>query len=279
MTQKPSTRVSEGVKLIKTGGKREKNGVNKEEYHQVLLKLRTIIDSQNEITTDLVDSIGILSPFRAQVDAISKNIIHQFTIQELERHQVMVGTAYAFQGQERDIMLLSLCIDNTSHHSAFIHCNKPDVFNVSITRAKKLQLVYHSLDTHEVDNKYLLRDFLETYENKATIADGKGTAKGKDAFMNEVVDVLCKQNWKTWPGFYIAGQVVDVLVKAEQQYFGIDLIGYPGEYEEAFTLERYKMLKRAKLNIFPLSFIDWKIKREVVLEELMIFIKENVNVN
>lgn len=270
MTQKPSNLSNEGVELIKLDGNRNKNGINSIELNHLVEKLRSKVNEQKELSQSLCDTIGVLSPFRAQVDALSKKIMQEFSINEIERHELMVGTAYSFQGQERDIMLLSLSLDNGSHHSAFIHCNKADVFNVSITRAKKQQIVFHSLDVAKVETKYLLREFLELYSNSDKEQfESFNREETKDKFLQEMNIELLAKGWQTWPGFFIAGQVVDILVKTNNSYFGIDLIGYPGEYEQAFTLERYKMLKRASLNVFPVSYIDWITRKEECLKALV----------
>ncbi|MCP4159213.1 MAG: hypothetical protein GY760_03995, partial [Deltaproteobacteria bacterium] len=50
--------------------------------------------------------------------------------------------------------------------------------------------------------------------------------------------------------------------------FGIDLIGYPGEFENAFSLDRYKMLKRAGLRTFPLPYVNWVLNRDRCIDEI-----------
>jgi len=269
MTQKPSELSDEGVKIINTTGNRDKKGINKKEIEHLIETLRLKIDSQKELSKTLCDTIGVLSPFRAQVEELSKQIMKNFNIDEIEKHELMTGTAYSFQGQERDIMLLSMALDNNSHHSAFIHCNKADVFNVSITRAKKKQVVFHSLDHTSINTKYLIRNFLERYTSKKYFTSTHTTSVDeKDKFLLEINTELKNSGYNTWPGFFIAGQVVDILVQKGDKYFGIDLIGFPGQYEAAFTLERYKMLKRASLEVFPVSYIDWLTRKEMCLEAI-----------
>ena len=67
-------------------------------------------------------------------------------------------------------------------------------------------------------------------------------------------------------GYTIAGLSIDILVEYEGRYIGIDLIGYPGDFQEAFSIERYKILNRVGITVFPLSYISWKYyKAETIL--------------
>jgi hypothetical protein len=50
---------------------------------------------------------------------------------------------------------------------------------------------------------------------------------------------------------------VDLVVEREGRVFGIDLIGQRGALGAALDLERYRMLLRAGLSVFPLSLKSW----------------------
>ncbi len=61
---------------------------------------------------------------------------------------------------------------------------------------------------------------------------------------------------------------MDLVVAGEQGTCGIDLIGYPGEFESVFSLERYKMFRRAGLRVFPLPFSKWRVDPEMCIAEV-----------
>ena len=50
---------------------------------------------------------------------------------------------------------------------------------------------------------------------------------------------------------------MDLVVEREGRVFGIDLIGQSGSLGTALDLERYRMLRRAGLSVFPLSLASW----------------------
>ena len=266
MSNRPDVPYNEGIEVIKCNGKRTKKGTNIEEADIILHKIHLIIDNEAQLPKSACKSIGILSPFRAQVEFLSEKVKRQFTLHQIERHKLHVATAYGFQGEERDVMFLSFVLDNESHPTAFRHANKKDVFNVSITRAKSLQYIIHSLNSNELKPTSLLRQYLDSF-----ITTGKEIKpnKVKDIFIDEVVVELQKLNFAVWVAYPIAGLKIDIIVQHKNKTFGIDLIGYPGEFKEAFTLERYKMLQRAGLSTFPLPYTYWVSDKENCLAEIM----------
>ena len=58
----------------------------------------------------------------------------------------------------------------------------------------------------------------------------------------------------------------------KQKKIFIDLIGYPGAFKEAFTLERYKALERAGVHCFPLHYSYWQKAKKAAIQKLVGFI-------
>jgi len=255
MTARPDEK-EQGLYFIQCNGKRNKDGSNIEEAEQILVNVRALLSEEQDLTQELCTSLGILSPFRAQVDLLAKLLLERFTIVEIEKHNIRVGTAYSFQGEERDVMHLSFAVDPESHHSAFVHINKEDVFNVSITRARKRQYIYLSVSKNDLKGGSLLRSYLTP-----SILENSKKAENQtthDKFLKEVVASL--QSWKIntyWAAFSIAGMKVDLLLKLNNRYVGIDLVGYPGEFADIFGIDRYRVLNRAGVVVFPLPYSDW----------------------
>ena len=62
--------------------------------------------------------------------------------------------------------------------------------------------------------------------------------------------------------------MIDLVAVRDGHVLGIDLIGHPGPYSAGYPLERTRVLRRAGMRIFPLSFHDWKTRQEEVLDAL-----------
>lgn len=273
MTEKPLTNMDLGVFHFPIMGTRNNKGYNEKEAEALMAEVLKIIEDEKELKGPLKTSIGILSPFRDQVNYISLLIQNKLEIDQIKAHQLSVGTAFSFQGEERDLMLISFAVDNESHHSAIHHLNKEDVFNVSITRAKNKQFLYYSIDPIQLKSDHNLRKLLaSTKLPKESEIEEKEQEKSHNLFLSEVLEFSNAFNYKTWIYFPIAGIPIDILLKVKDSYFGIDLIGYPGKYEDAISVGRYKILSRAGIPIFPLPYSNWKFYREECEMELKRFL-------
>lgn len=268
MTQKPYTgKNNQGLLDCRCQGKRLNNGTNKVEAEFIIDEIEAIIEEQKKLPREACQSIGILSPFRNQADYLSAQIAKRLDINEIDRHQIIVATAYGFQGEERDIMFLSFALDNDSHPSAFYHLNKDDIFNVSVTRARSAQYIVYSMDRKHLKTDSLLRKYLENLKEKP-IAMSLPENSVKDVFLKEVSALLASWEIDVYPAYSIAGQCIDIVISVNEKTMGIDLIGFPGQYAEAFSLERYKMLNRAGVPTFPLPYTFWVADREKCQQEL-----------
>ncbi|GMR24067.1 MAG: hypothetical protein BMS9Abin37_2560 [Acidobacteriota bacterium] len=141
MTARPETLRERAVEIRNVSGHRAPSGVNATEAQALIEELMKRIDSQRSLDAAVCHSIGVLSPFRDQVDYLSKAILDRVELDTIEKHDLLIGTPYSFQGEERDVMLLSLAVDADSHPMSFRYLSQADVFNVSITRARDYQIV------------------------------------------------------------------------------------------------------------------------------------------
>lgn len=102
---------------------------NPEEY----FVLRQHLDNLLVILGDQTVSIGIISPYREQVvsiqDAITKDFDH------FPEANIEVNTIDAFQGQERDVIYISMVRSNDNGEIGFLKDTRR--MNVAMTRAKK----------------------------------------------------------------------------------------------------------------------------------------------
>ena len=89
---------------------------------------------------------------------LEKMITNIFALEEIEKHKIIVGTAHSFQGEERDIMLISWTVADNSPIQSFTFINNPNLFNVSITRANKQ--IRNFISTNNLP-KGLLKEYVE----------------------------------------------------------------------------------------------------------------------
>ncbi len=273
MTLSPVTKEEQCVFLNRVEGRHYAKGHNAVEANAILEKVKQIVQYEATFAEKLCQSIGILSPFRAQVNYLRNLFNKEFSLDDLRRHRMLIGTPFEFQGEERDFMFLSFVVDKNTHPSTFVYLNREDVFNVSITRARSLQRLYYSIDFEDLNPKYLLTRYLKSISIQNLQLQKSAAQIAHDDFMKEVTEVI--KSWKLnkiFHAHHIAGLEIDLVIIRKEKTYCIDLIGYPGDHEGAIPLHKWKMLSRVGLRIFALPYSYWVLEREKCLRGMRNFL-------
>ena len=274
MTDTPTAKIDGNLHLQKIPGKRNKAGSNVEEVNFIIKKIKKIIAAEASLPLGLCQTIGVLSPFREQSDLIAKLIEKNIALGDLQRHQILVGTPHFFQGEERDIMMLSFALDDDSHPSAFRYLDKPDVFNVSITRARTEQHLLISFNPQIIQSGGLLKEYLASVDNQVKTITTPSDRKVHDDFMQEVFEAIQSlPHDQLLRHYHISGLDIDIVLVNQGKTYCIDLVGYPGHYAAAFPLERVKMLDRMDIQVFSLPYLLWSIDRDRCLQQIQFFLR------
>lgn len=245
------------LELRFVGGERRADGANPAEAEALVAEVRALVAEEARHPAGMRHSLGVLSPFAAQVELLTELLTPHLTSDERAAHDLAIGSPYAFQGEERDVMFLSLVVDPGSHVASLRFLERPDVFNVSVTRARGRQVVFTSMGPRDLAADSLLRRYLEHLVRPAAGAH-EDRAVPTDPFLDELRAALEKRGWTTWPAYPVAGFRVDLVVERDGRSLGIDLVGHPGEYAGAFEIERYRLWNRAGLRILPLAWSAWQ---------------------
>ena len=108
--------------------------INKAEAELTLLALEQYFEKigKTRILNDRLD-VGVISPYRAQVQYLRRLLMKREYFKPF-RHLITVNTVDGFQGQERDIILISLVRSNDEGQIGFLRDLRR--MNVAITRAR-----------------------------------------------------------------------------------------------------------------------------------------------
>ena len=88
--------------------------------------------------------VGIISPYRAQVQYLKK-LIKKYEFFKPYRRLISVNTVDGFQGQERDVILISLVRSNDEGQIGFLKDLRR--MNVAMTRARMKLIILGNKDT------------------------------------------------------------------------------------------------------------------------------------
>lgn len=277
MREKPWAKGFGALESVYVEGRRGDDGVNLLEIEAVLNRLDKIVSAQRYLRPEERAKLGVLSPFRAQVDAMTDAVRERFSKNALARllgdHDLLIGTAHRFQGEERDVMLISWCVDGESGAQVLRFLEREDVFNVSITRARIKQIVMHSVAAKQLAVGSLLGDYLRYAE----VCEGSGVTDKEvctDEFARQVAGGLSQSGVKVMLEGVVAGMEVDMVLEKNGEILGVDLVGYPGQMTKAVAQRKAQMLGRAGMKLVPLGYAEWVSRREECLERILKILQE-----
>lgn len=263
MTWRPGEPPSPALVLHRTSGTRGLDGVNTAEVSAVVAFLRTRVESERGLPRAQKTSVGVLSPFRAQVEALETAIGESLASEIRTEHHLRVDTPHGFQGHERDLMILSMGVCSRTNSASLRYLDRPDVFNVSITRARSEQHVFASTDGRGLPPGSLLGSYLDSLDSKAPPPQAGEPVR--DVFGEEVAAALREAGHMVLPRAIRAGMALDLLVVHSSRCLAVDLVGYQGPLRETYPMDRIAILGRAGIPVFPLALASWRRDRGTVL--------------
>jgi predicted DNA helicase len=144
----PDDTLAQAVEYIDTAGcgyeektNAETSKQNPEEADLLIRHLTTLLTyiqhTQPQILTERF-SIGVISPYSAQVNYLTENIRRHPDLQDFQQF-IQINSVDGFQGQEKDIIYISLVRSNENSEIGFLSDTRR--MNVALTRTRKKLIV------------------------------------------------------------------------------------------------------------------------------------------
>lgn len=243
---------------------------NKAEVDTLLDTLIALVRDHKQTAPEDCPSIGIVAMLRATAVALEQGLLKRLTLADIARHRIHIGTPFAFQGEERDIILLAASAWPGQSGAARRYITRNDVFNVAITRARHKQWVFVAEGVMEETQESLLHHYLH-FANRPWQPNDARPALGDP-------DLGALQHWLGTLGANcqtfatIAGQTVDLLVTLGARRLAIDLLGPLHAHctvGKAWSFSRYRLLERSGIMLFPLARMHWHRRQDEVRQALL----------
>lgn len=187
---------------------------------------------------------------------------HDINMQEWNQRQVVVGNAASFQGDERDVMFLSMVDDDESANRSRTKLDLRRRYNVAASRAKDQLWVVNSLDytklkhggnLEDEDVRYGLLEYAAHYrEHRARFLEAE--AKAESPFEADVAKYLLAKGYHIQQQYEAGPYRIDIVVSYENKQIAIECDGerfHSGAAKIEEDMERQCILQR----------IGWKFIR------------------
>ncbi|MFD0971103.1 DEAD/DEAH box helicase, partial [Plantactinospora endophytica] len=136
-TRHPGNETSDVIDVRTVPAAAAEAGVNRAEVAAAVAEVRRLAEAGRV-------GIGVITPFRAQADALESALVAAFPVTEIERLGLRVGTVHSFQGSEAETVLVSLAVTDPVPAGRMRFLTDPNLFNVMVTRARRRMVVLTS---------------------------------------------------------------------------------------------------------------------------------------
>lgn len=244
---------------------------NLPEIEALVKTLHEIIIEDEKKNPDNPVSIGIISPFRAQVEQLKISVPKVLSDYMIKKHRIEIGTAHTFQGDERDIILMSWAFANNSYPQSITFLQKPNLFNVAITRArlKCISFVSHDLETmpdgHFRHYVSYLKQYKERRESLLNNEIDENIYKNK--LEREVAEAIRELDHKVIAGADVAGLSADLLVDNK---FIIEIDGVDDNKKTHMSnMKKQSILERCGYKVKRITYREWQYSKNACLDRVL----------
>lgn len=261
----------------RTRGTAGDNGVNEDEAQAVIRLLRAMIhDPAYDGKTFGI--IPMRSVHGAQVNRIRRLLVENFDPREIERRRIHCGIPAEFQGDERDVVILSLVDSAAPGLPLRKETDGADGmmkkrWNVAVSRARDQLWLVHSFDpAAQLKPDDLRRSLFDWADGvmSGTIGAAEPFDLPDPEFTGQVLRALRKRGYRVEAGHDAGAWRLDMVVRARGRAAAIECDGSGREDEDAIRrdMERQTVLERAGWKFVRVRSADWFRRPEKTLERV-----------
>lgn len=261
----------------RTRGTAGDNGVNEEEAQAVIRLLRAMIHDP-AYAGKTFGIIPMRSVHGAQVNRIRRLLVENFDPREIERRRIHCGISAEFQGDERDVVILSLVDSAAPGLPLRKETDGADGmmkkrWNVAVSRARDQLWLVHSFDpAAQLKPDDLRRSLFDWADGvmSGTIGAAEPFDLPDPEFTGQVLRALRKRGYRVEAAHDAGAWRLDMVVRARGRAAAIECDGSGREDEDAIRrdMERQTVLERAGWKFVRVRSADWFRRPEKTLERV-----------
>ncbi|MEH6906236.1 AAA domain-containing protein [Neobacillus drentensis] len=259
-------------------GHREGSGqkvVNRPEAEAVVAEIKACVE--NPLYKG--KSMGVISlQNEGQAQLIEKKLLQEIGPEEMEKRNLICGDAYAFQGDERDIMFLSMvAAPGETAMKALTTEKDKRRFNVAVSRAKDQLWLFHTPTVNDMRNQEDMRYQLISYcENPEREIHTTNREKCESDFERVVYDQITAKGYRVIPQFEVAGYRIDLVVEGEKGRIAVECDGdyWHGPERYDHDMNRQRILERCGWRFWRVRGSEYYYNPEKALDPLWETLKQ-----
>ncbi len=278
-------------RVFVSGGYREGSGnrvINRPEAEAIVEKIFELCNDSTGRYDDKTMGVVVLQGAE-QARLIERQLLKRLGVEEMNRRKLVCGNPYSFQGDERDIMFLSLVAATNERIGTFARVTDEQRFNVAASRAKDQMYLFHSVIREDLSERCLRRRLLEFFENTTPqqidgidLATLERLARENNRhivnppapfeswFELDVALEIARRGFNVIPQYKVATKRIDLVIEGGNARLAVECDGDawhgPDEYEA--DMFRQRQLERCGWEFFRVRQSAFYLNRVRALEGL-----------
>ena len=262
----------------KVNGRRdEKSKINRIEAETIVSLIEACL-AMKEYKNSTFGVISLLGDEQAEL--IQDLIVKRIPATEIENHKILCGNSASFQGDERDIMFISL-VDSSEENKSLrlvgegVEGAIRKRYNVAISRAKDQLWIVHSIDKNSLKEGDLRKELFEYIDSLKENAFDKTTIENITAsdFENEVARHLSEKNYTIKQKWRVGSYDIDMVAIYDDKKIAIECDGKTlnhTEEEVIANLEEQEILERCGWKFIRVRASEYFRNPEKAIKDLII---------
>ena len=262
----------------KVNGRRdEKSKINRVEAETIVSLIEACL-AMKEYKNSTFGVISLLGDEQAEL--IQDLIVKRIPATEIENHKILCGNSASFQGDERDIMFISL-VDSSEENKSLrlvgegVEGAIRKRYNVAISRAKDQLWIVHSIDKNNLKEGDLRKELFEYIDSLKENVFDKTAIENITAsdFENEVARHLLEKNYTIKQKWRVGSYDIDMVAIYDDKKIAIECDGKTLnhiEEEVIANLEEQEILERCGWEFIRVRASEYFRNPEKAIKDLII---------
>ena len=221
--------------------------VNKPEAEAIVDFIEAICENPkyNEKTIGVVSLLG-----NSQSKIIEENLREVIGEEEMVRRRLICGDAYSFQGDERDVMILSMVVAPNTRIGVLNKRSDYQRFNVAASRAKDQMILFHSVELNALNPQCARYKLLQYCKNPHRVQNEIDEVNElfESRFEKEVFRIITAKGYRVIPQVKVGtmGKRIDMVIEGLKDRLAVECDGdkWHGIDKWEDDLERQRILER-----------------------------------
>lgn len=249
--------------------------INEVEAEEIVKDIKAVIEDVRYKNL----SLGVISlQGKDQANLIEDMIRKEIAEEEIVKRNLVCGDAYAFQGDERDIIFLSMVIAENVRFAALTKKDAQQRFNVAASRAKNQMRLYHSVDLSDLNIEDIRFRLLQYCQNPLRVIEQVEEVEHlcDSAFEVDVLRMIIAKGYKVRPQVKVGKFRIDLVVEGIKNRLAVECDGdrWHGIDKWEDDMERQRILERAGWKFWRVRGSTFYRDRKKAMESLWIRLEE-----